>query len=320
VDGRRFAENRSAEAANIPSTTEAEGRKEKTINGKNYSYNTVGESNQSLIAAQTKKAFESIGIKADIYDGELLIDGKARGKKASVTTFDNGDVIISNNSDTPVKEAIAHDGFHAYLKRGNQHAKSYYDSVLNNFDITSESAEQLIDLLTDNYNGDVTEEIAAYYSGWLNDENTDGLSLFEGCFIDENDVKESHRKFIESIKTDASHISRSGYGAYTALNDPYGEKRDTSAENFYKQILNRNRQYEIEAVAKNTGFSVDDIDKVYAHIFELKHLFEDGRVERFAPDYYMQQSWMRLRDGKNIKQHDITLIKHELAEAEIMSS
>ena len=32
----------------------------------------------------------------------------------------------------------------------------------------------------------------------------------------------------------------------------------------------------------------------------------------------MAQSWFRLREGKNIQEHDIVLIKHELMEAEIM--
>ncbi|MCI9081484.1 MAG: hypothetical protein HFI70_04025 [Lachnospiraceae bacterium] len=32
----------------------------------------------------------------------------------------------------------------------------------------------------------------------------------------------------------------------------------------------------------------------------------------------MAQSWMRLREGKNIKEHDIVLLNHELMEANIM--
>ena len=32
----------------------------------------------------------------------------------------------------------------------------------------------------------------------------------------------------------------------------------------------------------------------------------------------MAQSWMRLREGKNIQEHDIILLRHELMEAGIM--
>ena len=119
-----------------------------------------------------------------------------------------------------------------------------------------------------------------------------------------------------------SGIIKSGanYGAYTNENDPDGEKRKISAENFYKETLNRDREYEIEAVSRNTGYSRSDVDKVFAHVFELEHSFEDGTIHRFDPDYYMQHSWMRLREGKSIQPHDITLLNHELAEANIMGT
>lgn len=128
-------------------------------------------------------------------------------------------------------------------------------------------------------------------------------------------------KIAESLaKSDGSGIINAGgrSGAYNDKNDPYGEKRSKSAERYYSQILNRDRTYEIEAVARNTEFSIEEIDKVFAHVFELEHLFADGSIKRFNPDYYMQHSWMRLRSGRNIQKHDITLIRHELAESELM--
>ena len=109
------------------------------------------------------------------------------------------------------------------------------------------------------------------------------------------------------------------YGAYTDKNDPLGEKRERVATEYYEQIRNRNRNHEIAAVSKNTGFSTEDVDVVFSHIFEKDHLFEDGETHRFHPDYYMQQSWMRLREGKNIQTHDIILLNHELLEASIMA-
>mgnify|MGYP003304312703 CR=1 FL=1 len=60
------------------------------------------------------------------------------------------------------------------------------------------------------------------------------------------------------------------------------------------------------------------MDTVFAHVFELEHLFEDGSIRKFAPDYDMAQSWIRLREGKNIQEHDMILLNHELAEANIM--
>lgn len=107
-------------------------------------------------------------------------------------------------------------------------------------------------------------------------------------------------------------------GAWTDENDPYNEERTRIAEEQYEQIRNRKRRFEIEAVAKNSGMTIDEIDRVFAHVFEREHLFDDGSIHRFDPDYYMFHSWQRLREGKKIYPHDMTLLKHELAEEKIM--
>ena len=46
------------------------------------------------------------------------------------------------------------------------------------------------------------------------------------------------------------------------------------------------------------------------------HLGEDLK-KRFEPDFMIAESWQRLIDGSQ-KPHDITLIKHELLEKELM--
>lgn len=107
-------------------------------------------------------------------------------------------------------------------------------------------------------------------------------------------------------------------GALTSKNDPDFKRRDSFAEMYYRQVLGRKREYEIRAVAKNSGFSTKDIDKVFSHVFEKEHLFADGTIHKFFPDYDMAQSWIRLREGKNIQEHDIILLNHELMEAKIM--
>ena len=107
-------------------------------------------------------------------------------------------------------------------------------------------------------------------------------------------------------------------GAWTSKNDPYFKERDRFAKDYYREVLGRKREYEIDAVAENSGFSREDIDKVFSHVFEKEHLFADGTRHKFSPDYDMSQSWFRLRDGKNIKEHDMILLNHELMEADIM--
>lgn len=119
-----------------------------------------------------------------------------------------------------------------------------------------------------------------------------------------------------------SNIISSGAksGALTSKNDPDFKKREKFAKDYYQELLGRDRNYEIAAVAKNSKMSVEDVDKVFAHVFELEHLFEDGRISKFEPDYDMAQSWIRLREGKNIQAHDQILLKHELMEANIMGT
>ncbi|MBR2674304.1 MAG: hypothetical protein IKE52_02470 [Mogibacterium sp.] len=108
-------------------------------------------------------------------------------------------------------------------------------------------------------------------------------------------------------------------GAYNDENDPFFLKREKAGEDIYTEIRNRKREYEIESVAQNSGFSTKEIEIVFEHIFEKEHLFEDGSIKKFDSDYYMAQSWLRLREGKSIQKHDFVMLRHELEEAKIMS-
>ena len=58
---------------------------------------------------------------------------------------------------------------------------------------------------------------------------------------------------------------------------------------------------------------------IYQHIFENEYLLEGG-LKRFDPDYDMAESWRRLREGKEIQKHDMTLLRHELMEYKLMSN
>lgn len=109
-------------------------------------------------------------------------------------------------------------------------------------------------------------------------------------------------------------------GAFNDKTDPYFKKREAIANRLYEEIRNRNREYEIAAVAKNSGFSREDVDTIFAHIFEKEHLFADGSVHQFDSSYYMAQSWIRIREGTNIQEHDLIMLHHELEEAKIMNT
>ena len=94
-------------------------------------------------------------------------------------------------------------------------------------------------------------------------------------------------------------------------------RMNAHANLYYEEI--RNRESDIAAIAKNTGFSADDIGKIKRHIFIDAHDLGAEVPLRFTPDYDMAVSWQRLIDGNDIREMDIVLLKHELYEVKLMA-
>lgn len=101
-------------------------------------------------------------------------------------------------------------------------------------------------------------------------------------------------------------------GAISGALSPDSEAAEVHAFSYYESV--RHMKNDVSMIAKNTGFSVDDIQIVKNFIFMDKHDLGNGEFEYFYPSYTMAQSWQRLIDGKDIKHHDITLLKHEIME------
>jgi len=89
------------------------------------------------------------------------------------------------------------------------------------------------------------------------------------------------------------------------------------AKLYYEEI--RNRKSDIAAIAKNTGFSFDNVEKIKRHIFIDTHDLGAEIPLKFTPDFDMAISWQRLTAGKDIKEMDIILLKHELHELNLMA-
>lgn len=86
---------------------------------------------------------------------------------------------------------------------------------------------------------------------------------------------------------------------------------------YYREI--RSFSTDARKIADNLGKEESDIKKIKAYLFEDNSLFDEitGEYRRFDPDCAIAQSWQRLMTGKDIKQHDKTLIEHELLEMKI---
>lgn len=107
-------------------------------------------------------------------------------------------------------------------------------------------------------------------------------------------------------------------GAYNNRNDPDGKKREAHAVRYYESIRNSKKKDIVETVAANSGISSEDVSKMYDHLFVNEYDLDKGHT-RFDSDYYIAESVQRLREGKNIQNHDMTLVYHEAMEYDLMN-
>ena len=93
---------------------------------------------------------------------------------------------------------------------------------------------------------------------------------------------------------------------------------DDHAKLFYEEI--RQRTSDVETIAKNTGFSTDEVATVKNHIFLNTYSLGYDEPTRFDPDYDMAVSWQRLITGTDIQEMDLVMLRHELMEHGLMTS
>ena len=86
----------------------------------------------------------------------------------------------------------------------------------------------------------------------------------------------------------------------------------------YEQFRRRDDCF---TVANNSGFTIEQIQLVKYYVFFEKHYNRRNKFVPFEPSYDMAESWRRLseKSGKNIKPHDILLLKHELLEIAMLT-
>ena len=102
-----------------------------------------------------------------------------------------------------------------------------------------------------------------------------------------------------------------------SITDPYSDQADKHAERYYSAI--RKRKDDIEKIAANTKYTIEQVTDVKNYVFMEKHDLGDGDFDYFDPSCSMAQSWQRLIDGKNIQPHDLTMMEHELMELTLVN-
>ena len=88
------------------------------------------------------------------------------------------------------------------------------------------------------------------------------------------------------------------------------DTKDVAASKAYRKISRRN---DVKTIARNSGFSEQDIKQIKRHIFYNKHQTYDG-YKTLYPDYDMAVAWNRLYKGEQLER-DILLLHHELLES-----
>lgn len=129
---------------------------------------------------------------------------------------------------------------------------------------------------------------------------------------------ESGSSTLKSTKAYQNAVNMKNAGALSNKTDPFGRKREKHAISYYEEIRNRRSDYVIKRISKNGGVSEKAAKNIYEHVFVEKHIFADGTERQFDPDYDMSESFRRILEGKNIKPHDITMLRHENLELNLM--
>jgi hypothetical protein len=130
-------------------------------------------------------------------------------------------------------------------------------------------------------------------------------------------IEERKEKQLRFGAENSIFMSGAIHGSLSGALDPRSKEAEKHAETYYAAV--RNMKDDVKTIARNTGFSEEQVKNIKDHLFMSKHDLGKGEPEYFAPDFDITQSWQRLIDGKNIEPHDIILLQHELLEREYMS-
>lgn len=155
----------------------------------------------------------------------------------------------------------------------------------------------------------------------LRGQMADYKSFSKAAGLKERDNRlrvESGSSDLKSTKAYQNAVNMKNAGALSNKTDPFGRKREKHAISYYEEIRNRRSDYVIKRISKNGGVSEKAAKNIYEHVFVEKHIFADGTERQFDPDYDMSESFRRILEGKNIKTHDITMLRHENLELNLM--
>lgn len=111
--------------------------------------------------------------------------------------------------------------------------------------------------------------------------------------------------------------NRTEYRSGGRIINPDGDYERVWAKEYYEEI--RHKSTDCKKIAERLSIDEETIKSIKNYLFFEGEWYNPvtGRNEKFIPDATIAQSWQRLAEGKEVKPHDITLIKHEEFEMRI---
>lgn len=290
--------------------------------------------------------FRSSATSRDLISLRRASDYDARLFKYSVNNTATDFILIGNSQTAHAGSVISDNGSLINLSlssvnRNSQRNSIFNENFFNSFSSLMDNSRYLSDTFTTLIEiDDIIDIQRCFYSGHVYDASSlSTLYIANGivtsnchCSTAPHSDRKEYEKWLDGLANGGHDLrfdewkeleaktNNSGAlnGAWNNENDPNYKKRDEIAKALYAQITNRKKSYEIKQVAKNSGFTEEEVSNIYEHVFIRKHKFRSGEIKKFDPDYYMAHSWLRLRQGKDIQKHDITMLNHELAEEKEM--
>lgn len=135
-----------------------------------------------------------------------------------------------------------------------------------------------------------------------------------GQYTGEGKVFRQNTSYREILSQEKKLQCGAQSGALNPDNEKDRERTERHAKITYERIRRTNG--DIKKIAKVTGFSEEDIERIKNHMFFNEYELEGGK-HRFDPDFYQAQSWDRLQRGEPIEA-DLILLRHEKIEEELM--
>lgn len=130
--------------------------------------------------------------------------------------------------------------------------------------------------------------------------------------IDKYFKKASAEKVVEKSTKSSTIIA----GAVSGARNPFSPEAEEHAKRYYGLV--RSMKTDVAKISVATGIPEKDVQAVKDFLFYEKHDLGGSEPQLFEPDFMMAESWQRLVDGRP-EPHDLTLLRHEIMEKELMA-